>query len=156
MKQWKDMSQEERWVLYPKYAATADAKRARTRYALAGGRQQHVSDANRRLYLQKADEYRRLGQDEKADYYQRLADEYVTLVEGLRTDESFRAGYKEGLRSAYSRYQEAGGTLAFLKWAGKVLDPEVWNELFQYKRSSHVVSLSGLTREDGRRMGGLR
>lgn len=132
---------------------TENAQNAVARYDAAGGQEKYVENANREYYLQKADEYSRLGQDEKAGYYKRMADEHLPdTITQLRTEPAFRKGFKEGLKSGYERHHEAGGTLPFLEWVLEVFGPEVWNELFQAKHSSHVVSLNGLTRADGRRV----
>lgn len=76
------------------------------------------------------------------------------VVERLRTEPAYREGFLGGMKAAYGQYRYSNGTLPFLEWVLEIHGPAIWNELFQYKRSSHVVSLSGLTREDGRRMGG--
>ena len=129
-----------------------NAQAARARYDAAGGQEKHVENANREYYLQKADEYRRRGLDNQASYYEELAAEHHNTVKQLRGSAHFRAGFKKGMKSAFTRYQDAGGSLPFLKWAAEVFGPEIWNELFQAKHSSHVVSLNGLTRADGRRV----
>lgn len=75
------------------------------------------------------------------------------VVLRLRFEPAYREGFILGLRRAYERHKEAvSEPLPFLKWVLEIHGPEIWNELFQVKHSSHVVSLDGLGRADGHRV----
>lgn len=67
----------------------------------------------------------------------------------LRQEPAFREGFRAGLQHVY---KQLSNPPPFLQWVLDAHGPEVWNELFQYKRSSHIISLAGLTRADGRRV----
>lgn len=71
----------------------------------------------------------------------------------LRTEPAYREGFKAGLKRAYDCHKESvSNPIPFLEWVLEFHGPEIWNELYQVKHSSHVVSLTGLTRADGRRI----
>lgn len=74
------------------------------------------------------------------------------VVHRLRTEPAYKEGFLAGMKRAYDQHLETAEPLPFLRWVREIHGPEIWNELFAVNHSSHVVSLDGLTRADGRRI----
>lgn len=73
-------------------------------------------------------------------------------VHRLRTEPAYREGFICGMRRAYAQHLTSPNPLTFLGWVLEVHGAAIWNELFTASHSSHVVSLGGLTRANGRRV----